>query len=358
MSTANNNDEASGSSNSTNDFDYRIKAMEEQINKLTSAFTKFVKEPVNIHNDSQETIKDKNETSFDGTDIPSEYMLSDSLLEQYKDLINNQGLLDEELFNFPSNFQVNVAPFGTPEGIVASSSVKNNDIDLLIIEKRINDSLKPLFFMSNILATEKSNVNLEMINYLVESTILLVINAQATISRVRRNNISKEIHGSEVILPIKIKDTPKMFDEEETERSMETMPSVSTTNTTTFGIGEDDFLKFNAYVDITDIPDLEISNVVSNDSSPGSSSPNSPISPRTGYIPGSIDKEVNRINSNSNSTTLETGDYSTFQSHVRSIISTQKAGTSDLLMSSWQPSTLKVYDSSYAKFYSSALQIT
>ncbi|KAN0045048.1 hypothetical protein ACTA71_006576 [Dictyostelium dimigraforme] len=134
--------------------------------------------------------------------------------------------------------------------------------------------------------------------------------------------------------------------------SMETMPSVSTTNTTTFGIGEDDFLKFDAYVDITDIPDLEISNVVSNDSSSGSSSPNSPISPRTGYIPGSINKEVDRINSNSDSTTLEAGDYSTFQSHVRSIISTQKAGTSDLLMSSWQPSTLKVYDSSYAKFYS------
>ncbi|KAN0045069.1 hypothetical protein ACTA71_006597 [Dictyostelium dimigraforme] len=134
--------------------------------------------------------------------------------------------------------------------------------------------------------------------------------------------------------------------------SMEKMPSVSITNTATFGIGEDDSLKFDAYVDITDIPDLEISNVVSNDSSSGSSSPNYPISPRTGYIPGIINKEVDRIISNSNSTTLEAGDYSTFQSHVRSIISTQKAGTSDLLMSSWQPSTLKVYDSSYAKFYS------
>ncbi|KAN0040693.1 hypothetical protein ACTA71_009031 [Dictyostelium dimigraforme] len=119
--------------------------------------------------------------------------------------------------------------------------------------------------------------------------------------------------------------------------SMETMPSVSTTNAASFGIGEDDFLKFDAYVDITDIPDLEISNVVSNDSNSGSSSPNSPISPRTGYIPGSTNKEVDRINSNSNST---------------SIIGTQKAGTSDLLMSSWQPSTLKVYDSSYAKSYS------
>ncbi|KAN0045635.1 hypothetical protein ACTA71_006013 [Dictyostelium dimigraforme] len=123
---------------------------------------------------------------------------------------------------------------------------------------------------------------------------------------------------------------------------METMPSVSTTNTTTFGIGEDDFLKFDAYVDITDIPDLEISNVVSNDSSSSSSSPNSPISPRAGYIPGSTNKEVDRINSNSNSTTLEAGDYST----------SIPSGTSDLLMSSWQPSTLKVYDSSYAKFYS------
>ncbi|KAN0040727.1 hypothetical protein ACTA71_009065 [Dictyostelium dimigraforme] len=47
--------------------------------------------------------------------------------------------------------------------------------------------------------------------------------------------------------------------------SMETMSSVSTTNTTAFGIGEDEFLKLDAYVDITDIPDLEITNVVSND---------------------------------------------------------------------------------------------
>ncbi|KAN0045050.1 hypothetical protein ACTA71_006578 [Dictyostelium dimigraforme] len=84
---------SSGSSNSTNDFYYRMKAMEEQINKLTSTFTRFMKEPVNIHSDSQETIKDKNETS----DIPSEYMLSDSLLEQCKGLINNQGPLDEEV---------------------------------------------------------------------------------------------------------------------------------------------------------------------------------------------------------------------------------------------------------------------
>ncbi|KAN0045051.1 hypothetical protein ACTA71_006579 [Dictyostelium dimigraforme] len=97
--------------------------------------------------------------------------------------------------------------------------------------------------------------------------------------------------------------------------------------------------KFDAYVDIADIPHLEIGNVVSDDSSPSSSSPNSPISPRTGYIPRSTNKEVYRENSNSNSTTLEARDYSTFQSHVRSVISTQKFGTSDLLMNSWQHST-------------------
>ncbi|KAN0032964.1 hypothetical protein ACTA71_011171 [Dictyostelium dimigraforme] len=122
-------------------------------------------------------------------------------------------------------------------------------------------------------------------------------------------------------------------------------------NKKTFGIGEDDFLKFDAYVDITDIPDLEISNVVSNDSSSGSSSPNSPISPRTGYIPGSTNKEVDRINSNPNSTTLEAGDYSTFQSHVRSIISAQKAALGN-------PQLLKCTTQVMQKSTHSALQIT
>ncbi|KAM9967321.1 hypothetical protein ACTFIR_007561 [Dictyostelium discoideum] len=63
-------------------------------------------------------------------------------------MVNNQGLLVGEefilkkddifelnkVFNFPSNFQVNVAPFGTPEGISVSSTVKNNDTDLLIFK--------------------------------------------------------------------------------------------------------------------------------------------------------------------------------------------------------------------------------
>ncbi|KAN0037797.1 hypothetical protein ACTFIV_003152 [Dictyostelium citrinum] len=38
----------------------------------------------------------------------------------------------------------------------------------------------------------------------------------------------------------------------------------------------------------------------------------------------------------------------TFQ---ESIINTQKPGTTELFMSSWQPSTLKVYDSNYSRFF-------
>ncbi|KAM9974228.1 hypothetical protein ACTFIR_003944 [Dictyostelium discoideum] len=56
------------------------------------------------------------------------------------------------------------------------------------------------------------------------------------------------------------------------------------------------------------------------------------------------------INTNPNSTTLEIGDYSTFQSHVMSIIRIQKSSTAELLMKSWEPSTLKVYGSSYSRF--------
>ncbi|KAM9954331.1 hypothetical protein ACTFIW_003872 [Dictyostelium discoideum] len=125
-----------------------------------------------------------------------------------------------KVFNFPSNFQVNVAPFGTPEGISVSSTVKNNDTDLLIVEKRINDSLKPLLLMS--------------------MTVVLAVNAQASLSRVRRNNIAKEIYGSEVLLPIKIKDTPKMFDETETERVRKLAKSIRKNNE-----AKQSFLKLN-----------------------------------------------------------------------------------------------------------------
>ncbi|KAM9975456.1 hypothetical protein ACTFIW_013337 [Dictyostelium discoideum] len=105
-----------------------------------------------------------------------------------------------KVFNFPSNFQVNVAPFGTPEGITVSSTVKNNDTDLLIVEKRINNSLKPLLLMSSMLSSDSSNVDVELISYLPQSAIVLAVNAQASLSSVRRNNIAKEIYGSEIEL--------------------------------------------------------------------------------------------------------------------------------------------------------------
>ncbi|KAM9985602.1 hypothetical protein ACTFIZ_000237 [Dictyostelium cf. discoideum] len=258
MSTTVNNNEASRSStpasNNAESLDLRMKSMEDQINNLSLAFTRFMKEPMfssnaasrnqpSHDNSDTESEQSDNETSND-VDVPTEYQLSDTLLGQYKHMVNNQGLLVEEecilkkeeisemnkVFNFPSNFSVNVAPFGTPDGISVSSNVKNNDTDLLIVEKRINDSLKPLLLMSSMLSPDNSHVDLELIRYLAESAIVLAVNAQASLSRVRRNNIAKEIYCSEVLLPIKIKDTPKMFDETETERVRKLAKSIRKNN--------------------------------------------------------------------------------------------------------------------------------
>ncbi|KAM9972521.1 hypothetical protein ACTFIW_006064 [Dictyostelium discoideum] len=255
--TVNNNDASSSSTSASNNaesFDLLMKSMEDQINNLSLAFTRFMKEPMfssntnsrsqRTHDDSDTENEQSDDESSNNVDVPTDYQLSDTLLGQYKHMVNNQGLLVEEecilkkdeiselnkVFNFPSNFQVNVAPFGTPEGITVSSTVKNNDTDLLIVEKRINDSLKPLLLMSSMLSSDSSNVDVELISYLAQSAIVLAVNAQASLSRVRRNNIAKEIYGSEVLLPIKIKDTPKMFDETETERVRKLAKSIRKNN--------------------------------------------------------------------------------------------------------------------------------
>ncbi|KAM9962818.1 hypothetical protein ACTFIR_005735 [Dictyostelium discoideum] len=187
-----------------------MKSMEDQINNLSLAFTRFMKEPMfssntnsrsqRTHDDSDTENEQSDDESSNNVDVPTDYQLSDTLLGQYKHMVNNQGLLVEE------------------ECITVSSTVKNNDTDLLIVEKRINDSLKPLLLMSSMLSSDSFNVDVEHISYLAQSAIVLALNAQASLSRVCRNNIAKEIYGSEVLLPIKIKDTPKMFDETETER--------------------------------------------------------------------------------------------------------------------------------------------
>ncbi|KAM9975478.1 hypothetical protein ACTFIW_012062 [Dictyostelium discoideum] len=203
--TVNNNDASSSSTSASNNdesFDLRMKSMEDQINNLSLAFTRFMKEPMfssntnsrsqRTHDDSDTENEQSDDESSNNVDVPTDYQLSDTLLGQYKHMVNNQGLLvEEELFNFPSKFQVNVAPFGTPEGITVSSTVKNNDTDLLIVEKRINDSLKPWLLMS---------IDVELISYLAQSAIVLAVNAQASLSRVRRNNIAKEIYGSDTEL--------------------------------------------------------------------------------------------------------------------------------------------------------------
>ncbi|KAM9967266.1 hypothetical protein ACTFIR_007506 [Dictyostelium discoideum] len=173
--TVNNNDASSSSTSASNNdesFDLRMKSMEDQINNLSLAFTRFMKEPMfssNTNSRSQRSHDDFDTENEQSDDVPTDYQLSDTLLDQYKHMVNNQGLLVEEecilkkdeiselnkVFNFPSNFQVNVAPFGTPEGI----TVKNNDTDLLIVEKRINDSLKHLLLMSSMISSDSSNVD-------------------------------------------------------------------------------------------------------------------------------------------------------------------------------------------------------
>ncbi|KAM9950933.1 hypothetical protein ACTFIT_001915 [Dictyostelium discoideum] len=199
--TVNNNEASSGStstSNSAESFDLRMKSMEDQINNLSLALTRFMKEPMFSSNTNS-----RSQPSHDDSDTENEQS-------------------EDESMNF--------APFGTPEGITVSPNVKNNDTDLLIVEKRINDSLKPLLLMSSILSSDSSNVDVELISYLTQRAIVLVVNAQASLSRVLRNNIAKEIYGSEVLLPIKIKDTPKIFDETETERVRKLAKSIRKNN--------------------------------------------------------------------------------------------------------------------------------
>ncbi|KAM9974294.1 hypothetical protein ACTFIR_012815 [Dictyostelium discoideum] len=133
---------------------------------------------------------------------------------------------------------------------------------------------------------------------------------------------------------------------------LESMKAMSGLPTYSFAFysGEDELIQFEEGFYNTDLPNLEISNLVSDDSSSSSSSSSSHVSSSTGNIPRSIDQTISRVNTNPNSTTLETGDYSTFQSHVMSIIRIQKSSTAELLMKSWEPSTLKVYSSSYTRF--------
>ncbi|EAL60376.1 hypothetical protein DDB_G0294210, partial [Dictyostelium discoideum AX4] len=131
---------------------------------------------------------------------------------------------------------------------------------------------------------------------------------------------------------------------------MGAISSLPTTHSFAFYPGEDELIQFEEGFYNTDLPNLEISNLVSDDSSSSSSSSSSHVSSSTGNIPRSIDQTISRVDTNPDSTTLEAGDYSTFQSHVMSFARTTNTKTAELLMKSREPLTLKVYSSSYTRF--------
>ncbi|KAM9994390.1 hypothetical protein ACTFIZ_007536 [Dictyostelium cf. discoideum] len=71
--------------------------------------------------------------------------------------------------------------------------------------------------------------------------------------------------------------------------SMETMSGVPSTNTFAFYPGEDELIQFDEGFYNADLSNLEISNMVSDDSNSSSSSSTSHVSSSSGYIPRSID---------------------------------------------------------------------
>ncbi|KAN0023515.1 hypothetical protein ACTFIV_007901 [Dictyostelium citrinum] len=149
------------STTAKNNQDVSSNSLEEKFDKLFTLVNRIMKQPLNSSEnysvpsskhdtDDSDTEDEDREERTDIDSVPTQYQISDTLLDQYKTLINNQGLLVEEecilkkieisemkkVFSFPSNFQVNVAPFGTPEGITASSTLKN--IHLNLTELKLN----------------------------------------------------------------------------------------------------------------------------------------------------------------------------------------------------------------------------
>ncbi|KAM9975506.1 hypothetical protein ACTFIW_012090 [Dictyostelium discoideum] len=532
MSTTVNNNDASSSSTSASDnaesFDLRMKSMEDQINNLSLAFISFMKEPMfssntnsrsqRNHDDSETESEQSDDESSNNVDVPTDFQLSDTLLGQYKHMVNNQGLLVEEecilkkdeiselnkVFNFPSNFQVNVAPFSTPEGISVSSTnsinyfsrianrfgineasyccsprklaglkgkliaLKDAVIPFRLYTRRTNKFHSQCLTLANgdwdqsfpIPQDVKSEIShwLTVLNQWNGKEISLFPSAGATLKKgnkiiktwsfqwsTTQSNMSSNRREMLALLMVyqalwwsytgpisSVRTTLETMPQEESQldwraysrvlqcksrppqpsfrdesqifiqsnqelqlatedrsvqsnptsvrsntdgsvrispepsneqllnnqnectpprlESMEAMFSLPTTNSFAFYPGEDELIQFEEGFYNTDLPNLEISNLVSDDSSTSSSSSSSHVSSSTGNIPRSIDQTISIVNTNPNSTTLETRDYSTFQSHVMSIIRIKMSSTSELLMKFWEPSTLKVYSSSYTRF--------
>ncbi|KAN0040729.1 hypothetical protein ACTA71_009067 [Dictyostelium dimigraforme] len=84
MSTTNNDSASSNSSspNNADSFDHRMKAMEEQINNLSLAFTRLMKESSKSKSDDsaiRNLEEDKREEESGDIDIPSEYQLPEPI---------------------------------------------------------------------------------------------------------------------------------------------------------------------------------------------------------------------------------------------------------------------------------------
>ncbi|EAL70274.1 hypothetical protein DDB_G0274763 [Dictyostelium discoideum AX4] len=79
------------------------------------------------------------------------------------------------------------------------------------------------------------------------------------------------------------------------------MSGLSTTHSFAFYTGEDELIQFEEGFYNTDLPNLEISNLVSDDSSSSSSSSSSYVSSSTGNIPRSIDQTISRVDTNPHS---------------------------------------------------------
>ncbi|KAM9954891.1 hypothetical protein ACTFIW_000994 [Dictyostelium discoideum] len=80
--------------------------------------------------------------------------------------------------------------------------------------------------------------------------------------------------------------------------SMEAMSGLPTTHSFAFYPGEDELIQFEEGFYSTDLPNLEISNLVSDDSSSSSSSSSSHVSSSSGNIPRIIDQIISRVNTN------------------------------------------------------------
>ncbi|KAM9945034.1 hypothetical protein ACTFIT_003284 [Dictyostelium discoideum] len=245
------------------------------------------------HDDSDTENEQSEDESSNYVDVPTDYQLSDTLLGQYKHMVNNQGLLVKEewwsdtrsLCSFPTTLET------MPQ--------EESELDWRAYSRILQCKSRPpqSSFRDESQIIDQSNQELQLATE--EGSV------QSHPTSIRSNTdgsvrISPEPSNEQLLNNQNECYPPRL-------ESIEAMSGLSTTHSFAFFPGEDELIHSS------------------------SSSSSSHVSSSTVNIP-SIDQTISRVDTNPDSTTLETGDYSTFQSH------------------SWEPSTLKVYSSSYTRF--------